>query len=95
MKTFAVNLHFIAVTIERFVATPRQPWYIVSIFCMVCKMAERKYSCVLFTAKCLFIQGIFVHLSILFIFESSTLLGRWSVSGWRWLLENDSLSFRL
>ncbi|KAF0043634.1 hypothetical protein F2P81_004971 [Scophthalmus maximus] len=26
MKTFAVNLHFIAVTIEGFVATPRQSW---------------------------------------------------------------------
>lgn len=37
---------------------------------MVCKMAERKYSCVLFTAKCLFMPGIFVYLSILFILKA-------------------------
>lgn len=68
--------------------------YVVSIFCMVCRMAERKYSCVLFTAKCLFMQGIFVHLSILFKPRARLCKVRWWWVSWSrdvrmlWMLEH-------
>lgn len=55
MKTFAINLHFIAGSIEGFVVTPRLDKYVVSILCMVCKMAMRRDACILFTAHIIFV----------------------------------------
>lgn len=57
MKTFAINLHFIAGSIEGFLVTPHLGKYVVSILCMVGKMAVRKDACILFTAHSLLCRG--------------------------------------